>query len=119
MTARVYIEGHVGTTGLRIREWLAGRSDIELLTLPDSARKDAGARREQLRAADLAILCLPDDAAREAVEWAEGTATKIIDASTAHRVAPGWSYGLPELSTEQRSAIRSARLVANPGCYST
>lgn len=115
----MYIDGHVGTTGLRIRDWLAGREDIELLTLPDSQRKDTTARRERLQAADLAVLCLPDDSAREAAVWAEEASTRLIDASTAHRVAPGWVFGLPELQPDQRQAIRSARFVANPGCYSS
>jgi N-acetyl-gamma-glutamyl-phosphate reductase len=115
----VYIDGHVGTTGLRIREWLAQRTDIQLLTLPDSARKDAAARREQLRLADIAVLCLPDDAAREAAAWAEEENTRIIDASTAHRVADSWVYGLPELASAQRDAIRDAKRVSNPGCYSS
>ncbi|MBI3783116.1 MAG: N-acetyl-gamma-glutamyl-phosphate reductase [Deltaproteobacteria bacterium] len=119
MRPRVYIDGHVGTTGLRIREWLGGRDDLELITLPAELRKDATARREHLRSADLAILCLPDDAAREAVTWMQDTGTRIIDASTAHRVAEGWVFGLPELHPTQRDTIRSARFVANPGCYSS
>jgi len=117
MKAKVYIDGHVGTTGLRIREWMETRRDVQLLTLPEAQRKDAGARREHARAADVAILCLPDDAAHEAVEWAADVPTRIIDASSAHRVAPGWVYGLPELSATQRDAIRTAKLVTNPGCY--
>jgi len=119
MRPRVYIDGHIGTTGLRIREWLAARSEIELLTLPETLRKDSAARRDRIAAADLAVLCLPDEAAREAVEWAAASATRVIDASTAHRVAAGWVYGLPELTRGQRDAIRDARLVTNPGCYSS
>lgn len=119
MAARVYIDGHVGTTGLRIRDWLAGRTDLELLSLPESVRKDADARRDLLLASDIAILCLPDDASREAAEWAQSGKVRLIDASTAHRVSPGWTYGLPELSPGQRGEIRKARLVANPGCYPT
>jgi N-acetyl-gamma-glutamyl-phosphate reductase len=119
MGKRVYIDGHVGTTGLRIREWLAPRTDIELLTLPESARKDSDARRQQLRRADLAVLCLPDDAAREAAAWAAEDNTRVIDASTAHRVDDDWVYGLPELQAEQRDAIRQAQRVANPGCYAS
>ncbi len=97
MPPKVLIDGHVGTTGLRIRELLAERADLELLSLDDERRKDADARRRALEAADLAVLCLPDDAAREAADWAEHSGTRLIDASTAHRVAPGWVYGLPEL----------------------
>jgi N-acetyl-gamma-glutamyl-phosphate reductase len=119
MPPKVYIDGHVGTTGLRIREWLAGRRDVELLTLRDDLRKDAAARREQILASDVAVLCLPDDAAREVAQWAAGAPTRLIDASTAHRVADGWVYGLPELAPGQREAIRRAKLVANPGCYAS
>lgn len=117
MKPKVYIDGHVGTTGLRIREWMAPRHDVELLTLPDAQRKDTGARRERVQSADIAILCLPDSAAHEAVEWAADAPTRIIDASSAHRVSPGWVYGLPELAPGQRDAIRKAKLVTNPGCY--
>ena len=119
MRPSVFIDGHVGTTGLRIREWLAGRDDLALLTLPDAQRKDAGARREQLLAADVAVLCLPDDAAREVTSWCEGSHVRLLDASTAHRVADGWSYGLPELAPSQRAAIRAAKRVSNPGCWPT
>ncbi|HUL99058.1 MAG TPA: N-acetyl-gamma-glutamyl-phosphate reductase [Mycobacterium sp.] len=119
MRPRVYVDGHVGTTGLRIREWMARRADVELLTLPDELRKDTSARRERIVAADLAVLCLPDDAAREAAQWVVTGRTRIIDASTAHRLTPGWVYGLPELETGRRTAIRQAQFVANPGCYSS
>lgn len=119
MRPRVYIDGHVGTTGLRIREWLAERDDLELLTLPDQRRKDPDARRERILAADLAVLCLPDEAAREAADWVRDNPTRLIDASTAHRVAEGWVYGLPELEPNRRAALRGAKLVANPGCYPT
>lgn len=119
MRPKVYIDGHVGTTGLRIREWLAGRGDLELLTLDDERRKDDAARKDALGAADVAILCLPDDAAQQVTEWVAGGATRLIDASTAHRVADGWTFGLPELARAQRAAIRQARFVANPGCYSS
>ncbi len=119
MTARVYIDGHVGTTGLRIRQWLAGREDLELLTLDEDSRKDPARRRELLECADLAVLCLPDSAAREVVSWLETSETRILDASTAHRVAEEWVFGLPELAPEQRPAIAAARRVSNPGCYST
>lgn len=119
MAPRVYIDGHVGTTGLRIRQWLADRADLQVVSLAEDERKDDEARRAQILAADIAILCLPDDASRQAVGWAEDARTRFIDTSTAHRVAPGWTFGLPELSAEQRDRIRSARLVANPGCYSS
>jgi N-acetyl-gamma-glutamyl-phosphate reductase len=119
MAKKIYIDGHVGTTGLRIREWLAGREDLVVLTLPEAQRKDADARRERLLEADLAVLCLPDDAAREAAAWASGSETKLLDASTAHRVAEDWTYGLPELVPGQREAISGAARVSNPGCYPT
>ncbi len=119
MAQRVYIDGHAGTTGLRIREWLGVRDDLELVTPAEAVRKDPEARRRQLLDCDLAILCLPDDAAREAVGWAEGSDTRILDTSTAHRVADDWVYGLPELAAGQRDAIRGARRVSNPGCYAS
>ena len=119
MKPKVYIDGEAGTTGLRIRQWLGARGDLELLSIPDAQRKDPNARRERLLAADVSVLCLPDDAAREAAAWVAGTPARLIDASTAHRVAPGWVFGLPELCPEQRDAIRSAPLVSNPGCYSS
>ncbi len=114
---RVFIDGHVGTTGLRIRDWLADRDDLELLEIDEGRRKDSDARRGCLEAADIAVLCLPDDAAAQAAGWLEGSDTKILDASTAHRNADGWVYGLPELGEAQREAISQARLVSNPGCY--
>ena len=117
MTARIFIDGGAGTTGLQIAERLAGRPELELIRLDEAQRKDDTARRDALNAADIAILCLPDDAAREAVAMVEGGTTRIIDASTAHRVAPGWVYGFPEISG--RDAVASARFVSNPGCYST
>ncbi len=113
---QVFIDGQAGTTGLEITARLEGRDDIALLRLSDAERKDQDARRHALRAADVAILCLPDDAAREAVALG-GEQTRYIDASTAHRVADGWVYGLPEMTPEQRDAIRSASRVSNPGCY--
>jgi N-acetyl-gamma-glutamyl-phosphate reductase len=117
MTTRVFIDGAVGTTGLEIRERLQGRDEFELIVLDDAQRKDEAARRDALHAADIAILCLPDDAAKEAVRLAEGSDTRIIDASSAHRVAQGWAYGFPELVG--REVIANARLVSNPGCYPT
>ncbi len=115
----VFVDGSAGTTGLRILERLADRRDIELLTLPEELRKDPDARRRMLRSADIAILCLPDQAAREAVALAEDAGTVLIDTSTAHRTAPGWAYGFPELSPEHRAAIRGSRRIANPGCHAS
>jgi len=117
MGAKVFIDGDVGTTGLQIRARLDGRADIELLRLPETERKDPERRREMLNAADVAILCLPDDAAREAAAMIDDPATKVIDASTAHRVADGWTYGFPEYDAGQREKIAGAARVANPGCY--
>lgn len=119
MPAKVFIDGHEGTTGLRIRDWLAWRGDIELLVLPHRERKQPAARRAALEAADVAVLCLPDDAAREAASWAAELGTRVIDASTAHRVDPKWVYGLPELEPGYEQRIRSAERVANPGCYAS
>ena len=115
----VYIDGKEGTTGLQIYDRLTGRGDIELLLIDEDKRKDAAERKKLMNAADLVFLCLPDAAAVEAVELVENPDTRIIDASTAHRTAPGWVYGFPELGAEQREAIRNARRVANPGCYAT
>ena len=117
MTATVFIDGGAGTTGLQIAERLEGRSDLSLIRLDEALRKDAAARREALNDADLVILCLPDDAAREAVALIENGRTRVIDASTAHRVAPGWVYGFPEVIGAD--AVAGARFVSNPGCYST
>ena len=119
MSVRVFIDGEAGTTGLQIRERLAGRSDVELLSLDPSRRKDAGARAELLNGADAVILCLPDEAAREAVALIANPAVKVIDASTAHRTAAGWTYGFPELAPGQRAAVAQATRVSNPGCYPT
>ena len=117
MAIRLFIDGAAGTTGLEIRERLQGRSEFDLIVLDDAQRKDEAARRDALHAADIAILCLPDDAAKEAVKLAEGAGTRIIDASSAHRVAEGWIYGFPELIGHD--AIANARYVSNPGCYPT
>jgi N-acetyl-gamma-glutamyl-phosphate reductase len=119
MKPTVFIDGAAGTTGLEIRERLADRSDIALIELPDAERKTARARREALNDASLTILCLPDAAAREAVAMVENPAVRIIDASTAHRTAPDWVFGLPELEPGQRERIAAAKRVSNPGCYST
>lgn len=115
----VFIDGQHGTIGLRIRELLAGRTDIEIIEVDPSRRKDPTARRELLNRADVSILCLPDDAAKEAVAWIESPHARVIDGSTAHRVDPRFVYGLPELSPEQRAQIRGATRVANPGCWPT
>ena len=117
MAQRVFIDGAAGTTGLEILERLASRPEFELLILDEQARKDAGARRDAYHAADFAVLCLPDDAAKEALALAEGAKVRIIDASSAHRVAAGWTYGFAELSG--REAIAAATRVSNPGCYPT
>ena len=119
MVSRVFIDGAAGTTGLEIRERLAARADVELVQLSDADRKDTRARREALNEADLVILCLPDEAAIEAVAMIERNDVRVIDASTAHRTAPGWAYGFPELEKDQRAKIASSTRVANPGCYPT
>ena len=116
---KVFIDGSAGTTGLRIRERLGGRRDLELLTLSEERRKDADARREMLNSADIAFLCLPDAAAVEAVSLIENDHTAVIDTSTAHRVSEAWAYGFPELSPEHRQAIVTSKRVANPGCHAS
>ena len=119
MLPRVFIDGHTGTTGLRIHQWMAERDDVALLTLPEELRRDPEERRGQIQEADVAVLCLPDDAAEEVAGWVADTDTRLIDASTAHRVADGWAYGLPELDAGQRESIHQSKLVSNPGCYPT
>ncbi|MCF8708833.1 N-acetyl-gamma-glutamyl-phosphate reductase [Rhizorhapis sp. SPR117] len=119
MTTHVFIDGGAGTTGIEIRERLAGRGELSLITLSDADRKDAAARKAALNDADVVILCLPDDAAREAVSLIANDRTKVIDASTAHRVAQGWTYGFAELEPDMRQRLSSARFVSNPGCYPT
>ena len=116
--AKVFIDGAAGTTGLRIHDRLSGRQDIELLHIPDEARKDASARAEFLNAADVAFLCLPDQAAIEAVDLVSDSDTVIIDTSTAHRTAAGWTYGFPELAG-YREQIASSKRIANPGCHAS
>jgi N-acetyl-gamma-glutamyl-phosphate reductase len=119
MTVTVFVDGGAGTTGIEIADRLAGRADVSLSVLSDSARKNPAARGDALAAADFAILCLPDDAAREAVRLAAGMAVRFIDASTAHRTDPAWTYGFAEIEPERRAEIAQARLVSNPGCYPT
>ncbi|WP_066716687.1 N-acetyl-gamma-glutamyl-phosphate reductase [Sphingomonas pituitosa] len=119
MIARVFIDGAAGTTGLEIRERLAGRSEIDVMVLDDQDRKDPKKREEALNAADFVILCLPDDAAREAVAMIRNDRTRVIDASTAYRTAPDWTYGFAELEPGQAAAIAEAARVSNPGCYPT
>ena len=119
MRPKVYIDGQEGTTGLQIQDRLAARQDIELLRIDPDRRKDPAERKKLLNQADLVFLCLPDQAAREAAAMIENGRTRVIDASTAHRTAPGWVYGFPELKRGQREAIAGARYVANPGCHAT
>ncbi|MBR2284049.1 MAG: N-acetyl-gamma-glutamyl-phosphate reductase [Ruminococcus sp.] len=116
---KVYIDGQEGTTGLKILERFEGRSDIGLLRISEEKRKDAAERARLINSADFVFLCLPDDAAREAVSFAESDRVRIIDASTAHRTAPGWAYGFPELSAEHREKIAGSSRVAVPGCYAS
>lgn len=115
----VFIDGEAGTTGLRIRDRLAGRDDLELLSIEPAKRKDESARAELLNGADVAILCLPDDAARKAVELVVNPDTAIIDASSAHRTHADWAYGFPEMASGQREKIQASKRVSNPGCYPT
>jgi N-acetyl-gamma-glutamyl-phosphate reductase len=117
MVAKVFIDGEAGTTGLQIRDRLATRRDLTLLSIPHESRKDIAVRAALLNEADVAILCLPDDAAKESVSLITNDRTKVIDASTAHRVADGWAYGFAEMSREQSSVIANAKRVGNPGCW--
>jgi N-acetyl-gamma-glutamyl-phosphate reductase len=119
MTAKVFIDGEAGTTGLGIRERLATRRDLTLVSIDRSMRRDPRERRRHLNEADVVILCLPDQAAREAVDLVESPDVRIIDASTAHRVDAGWTYGFPEMAAGQRQAIAVSKRISNPGCYPT
>jgi N-acetyl-gamma-glutamyl-phosphate reductase len=119
MPATVFIDGEAGTTGLQIRQRLEPRGDIALVSLPSGKRKDTAARAEIINDADAVILCLPDEAAKEAVGLVKNNRTRVIDASSAHRVAAGWTYGFPEMDGAQRSAVTKAGRVTNPGCYAT
>jgi N-acetyl-gamma-glutamyl-phosphate reductase len=117
--AKIFIDGAAGTTGLEIRERLSSRPELELLAIPDARRKDPAARKAMLNAADLVILCLPDEAAREAVSLIDNPQVRVIDASTAYRVAPDWVYGFAELETDQPQKIAAAKRVSNGGCWAT
>jgi N-acetyl-gamma-glutamyl-phosphate reductase len=117
MKPKIFIDGEHGTTGLQIRSRLAGRGDIEIISVPAERRKDPAARADFLNMADIAILCLPDDAAKESVSLISNGRTRVIDASTAYRVADGWVYGFAEMDKDQAGAIRAASRVANPGCW--
>ena len=119
MKPKVYIDGKDGTTGLQIYDRLSVRSDIDLLLIDEEKRKDPAERKKLMDAADIVFLCLPDAAAVEAVSLIENPNTRVIDASTAHRTAPDWDYGFPELSAERRAAIQKSKRVANPGCHAT
>jgi len=119
MTYRVFVDGQEGTTGLRIHEMLARRNDIEVLRIAADKRKDSAERARLLNAADVAFLCLPDAAAREAAALVTNPDTCLIDASTAHRIEAGWAFGLPELAADQRGKIRATKRIANPGCHAS
>jgi len=119
MKKTVFIDGQHGTTGLKIRDRLSGRKDIELIEIPEEKRKDPEARNTLLNEADFVFLCLPDDAARESVGMIKNTSVCVIDGSTAHRVTEGWVYGFPELKKEQRALIRNSKRIAVPGCHAT
>lgn len=122
MSEKIFIDGEAGTTGLQIRDKLAGVSGLKLLSLPEEARKDAHAKRKTYAQADVVILCLPDEAAKEAVRLIDAMGAdspRLIDASSAHRIAPGWVYGFPELTPGQAEAIATASRVSNPGCHAT
>ncbi|KQO76827.1 N-acetyl-gamma-glutamyl-phosphate reductase [Rhizobium sp. Leaf262] len=120
MTAKIFIDGEHGTTGLQIRTRLADRRDIELLSIPEAERRNAAMREDMLNNADISILCLPDEASREAVSMVEGNnKVRIIDTSTAYRIHKDWAYGFAEMDKAQADKVRAARFVANPGCYPT
>ena len=119
MTATVFVDGQEGTTGLRIHEVLAARRDVEVLRIDSAHRKDPVERARLMNAADIVFLCLPDAAARESAALVTNPATCVIDASTAHRTAPGWAYGLPELARGQREVLRASKRISNPGCHAT
>jgi N-acetyl-gamma-glutamyl-phosphate reductase len=115
----IFIDGEHGTTGLLIRELLLTRGDINLVSIAADKRKDSAEKKRIINSVDLAVLCLPDDAARESVAMIDNSNTRVVDASTAHRVLPDWTFGFPELDKDQAQRIRQSRRVANPGCWST
>ena len=119
MKTKVYIDGQNGTTGLQIYDRIGQREDLELLRIPEELRHDPDERKKYLNSADIVFLCLPDEGAREAVSFIDNPNVRVIDASTAHRTNPDWTYGYPELSKAQREAIRTSKRVANPGCHAT
>ena len=119
MTYKVFVDGQEGTTGLQINDYLARRPDVEVLKIDSEKRKDLAERKRLINASDVTFLCLPDDAAREAVALVENSKTCVIDASTAHRINPAWAFGLPELGRDQRDKIRASKRIANPGCHAT
>jgi len=119
MTYKVFVDGQEGTTGLQINEYLAKRPDIELIKIDADKRKDLAERKRLINASDVTFLCLPDDAAKESVSLVDNPNTCIIDASTAHRVNPAWTFGLPELAKDQRAKIRASKRIANPGCHAS
>ena len=119
MTYKVFVDGQEGTTGLQINEYLAQRSDVEVLKIDADKRKDLAERKRLINASDVTFLCLPDEAAKESVTLVDNPDTCVIDASTAHRVNPAWTFGLPELCPEQRARIRASKRIANPGCHAS
>ena len=119
MTYKVFVDGQEGTTGLQINEYLAKRADVALLKIDSDKRKDLAERKRLINESDVTFLCLPDDAAKESVALVDNPKTCIIDASTAHRVDPAWTFGLPELAKEQRAKIRASKRIANPGCHAS
>ena len=119
MTYKVFVDGQEGTTGLQINEYLAQRSDVEVLKIDTDKRKDLAERKRLINASDVTFLCLPDEAAKESVSLVDNPNTCVIDASTAHRVNPAWTFGLPELAKDQRARIKASKRIANPGCPAT
>ena len=119
MKTKVYIDGQSGTTGLQIYDRIGQREDLELLRIPEELRHDPDERKKYLNSADIVFLCLPDEGAREAISFIDNPNVRVIDASTAHRTNPDWTYGYPELSKAQREVIRTSKRVANPGCHAT